>query len=103
MINNESTKRYKHEESCTDNFTKKYQIRPEFILREVAGEYMIIPTDSNHIFSNSIMVPNGTAVFLWEAFQHPSTIQEVVAKAMSLYDVTEEQIRKSVSNFVNHP
>lgn len=79
---------------------KKYRINPDFILREIAGEYTIIPTGGDNVFSNAVMAPNGTAVFLWEAFQQPSTIQDVVVEAMQKYDATEEQIYKSISNFV---
>ena len=79
---------------------KKYRINPDFILREIAGEYKIIPIGGDNVFSNAVMAPNGTAVFLWEAFQQPSTIQDVVVEAMQKYDVTEEQIYKSISNFV---
>ena len=78
---------------------KKYRINPDFILREIAGEYTIIPTGGDNVFSNAVMAPNGTAVFLWEAFQKPSTIQDVVVEAMQKYDVTEEQIYKSISSF----
>lgn len=79
---------------------KKYRINPDFILREIAGEYTIIPTGGNNVFSNAVMAPNETAVFLWEAFQQPSTIQDVVVEAMQTYDATEEQIYNSISNFV---
>ena len=79
---------------------KKYRINPDFILREIAGEYTIIPIGGDNVFSNAVMAPNETAVFLWEAFQQPSTIQDVVVEAMQKYDATEEQIYKSISNFV---
>ena len=79
---------------------KKYRISSDFILREIAGEYTIIPTGGDNVFSNAVMAPNETAVFLWEAFQQPSTIQDVVVEAMQKYDATEEQIYNSISNFV---
>ena len=79
---------------------KKYRINPDFILREIAGEYTIIPIGDNNVFSHAVMAPNETAVFLWEAFQQPSTIQDVVVEAMQKYDATEEQIYNSISNFV---
>lgn len=79
---------------------KKYRINPDFILREIAGEYMIIPTGGDNVFSNAVMAPNETAIFLWEAFQQPSTIQDVVVEAMQKYDATEEQIYNSISSFV---
>ena len=79
---------------------KKYRINPDFILREIAGEYTIIPIGSDNVFSNAVMAPNGTAVFLWEAFQQPSTIQDVVVEGMLEYEVTEDIIRKSIEHFV---
>ena len=79
---------------------KKYRINPDFILREIAGEYTIIPTGGDNVFSNAVMAPNGTAVFLWEAFQQPSTIQDVVVEGMLEYEVTEDIIRKSIEHFV---
>ena len=79
---------------------KKYRINPDFILREIAGEYTIIPIDGDNVFSNAVMAPNGTAVFLWEAFQQPSTIQDVVVEGMLEYEVTEDIIRKSIGHFV---
>ena len=79
---------------------KKYRINPDFILREIAGEYTIIPIDGDNVFSNAVMAPNGTAVFLWEAFQQPSTIQDVVVEGMLEYEVTEDIIRKSIEHFV---
>ena len=79
---------------------KKYRINPDFILREIAGEYTIIPIGDNNVFSNAVMAPNETAVFLGEEFQQPSTIQDVVVEAMQKYDATEEQIYNSISKFV---
>lgn len=79
---------------------KKYRIKPDFILREIAGEYAIVPIGSDNIFSNAMMVPNDSAVFLWKAFEQPSTIQDVVVKGMMAYEVAEDTIRKSIEHFV---
>ena len=79
---------------------KKYRIKPDFILREIAGEYAIVPVGSDNAFSNAMMAPNHTAVFLWKEFEHASTIQDVVIHAMEQYDTEEERIRESVDKFV---
>lgn len=79
---------------------KKYRIRSGYILREIAGEYAIIPVDGASVFSNAVMAPNDSAVFLWKAFERPSTIEDVVVKGMQEYDVTEDVIRKSTEHFV---
>lgn len=79
---------------------KKYRIKPDFILREIAGEYAIVPVGSDNAFSNTVMAPNHTAVFLWKEFEHASTIQDIVIHAMEKYDAKEETIRKSVDKFI---
>lgn len=79
---------------------KKYRIKPDFILREIAGEYAIVPIGSDNAFSNVMMAPNNTAVFLWKEFEQASTIQDVVIHAIEKYDAEEEKIRESIDKFV---
>lgn len=79
---------------------KKYRIKSGYILREIAGEYAIVPVDTESVFSNAVMAPNDSAVFLWKVFEQPSTIEDVVMKGMQEYDVTEDVIRKSTEHFI---
>lgn len=46
----------------------KYRVSADYLLREIAGEYAIIPVGAACQISNAVMVPNDTAVFLWNAF-----------------------------------
>ena len=79
----------------------KYRVSADYLLREIAGEYAIIPVGAACQISNAVMVPNDTAVFLWNAFLQPHTIAEVVAQAAEEYEATEEKIQDSVLNFVH--
>lgn len=79
---------------------KRYRIKDGYILREIAGEYAIIPVDSELQASNALMTPNQSAAFLWKAFEQLSTIEDVVIKGMLEYEVTKEAIRSSVERFV---
>lgn len=79
---------------------RKYRIKSGYILREIAGEYAIVPVDTESVFSNAVMAPNDSAVFLWKVFEQPSTIEDVVMKGMQEYDVTEDVIRKSTEHFI---
>ena len=81
---------------------KKYRIKPGYILREIAGEYVIVPAgaESDSPLENTVMAPNGSAVFIWKHFEEPSTLEDVVVQGMLEYDVTEDRMRRSVENFV---
>ncbi|MDY4583512.1 MAG: PqqD family protein, partial [Candidatus Faecousia sp.] len=75
---------------------KKYRIKSGYILREIAGEYAIVPAgaESDSPLENTVMAPNGSAVFIWKHFEEPSTLEDVVVQGMLEYDVTEDRMRR---------
>lgn len=79
---------------------KRYQIHPDFALREIAGEYAIVPLGETQFFTNAMMTPNKTAVFLWQAFSEPSTEEDVVMRALERFDGEVADIRRDVEMFM---
>lgn len=98
LSDNELTKYLKTDSMIKEK--RRYQINPDFILREIAGEYAIVPVGEDSLFTNTMMAPNDSAVFLWKAFEKPSTIEDVLVKGMQEYEVTRERIRRSTENFI---
>ena len=79
---------------------KRYRIHPDFALREIAGEYAIVPLGETQFFTNAMMTPNKTAAFLWQAFSEPSTEEDVVMRALERFDGEEADIRRDVDRFM---
>ena len=79
---------------------KRYRIHPDFALREIAGEYAIVPLGETQFFANAMMTPNKTAAFLWQAFSEPSTEEDVVLRALERFDGEEADIRRDVKRFM---
>ena len=79
---------------------KRYRIHPDFALREIAGEYAIVPLGEMQFFTNAMMTPNRTAAFLWQAFSEPSTEEDVVMRALERFDGAEADIRRDVEMFM---
>ena len=79
---------------------KRYRIHPDFALREIAGEYAIVPLGETQFFANAMMTPNKTAAFLWQAFSEPSTEEDVVMRALERFDGEEAEIRRDVAMFI---
>ena len=100
-LSDDGPSRYLHDDSYQRE-KKKYRIKPGYILREIAGEYVIVPVgaESKSPLENTVMAPNGSAVFIWKHFEEPSTLEDVVVQGMLEYDVTEDRMRRSVENFV---
>lgn len=79
---------------------KRYCIKPNFVLRRIAGEYAIVPVDVESELTNAVMQPNETAAFIWQTFQQPMTEAEVVEKVKQEFDAPEEVIQNAVHRFV---
>ncbi len=88
------------ENQITITLTTKYKIKDDFILREIGGEVVIIPTNDSSLVGNGMLSPNETGAFIWKQFTHPSSIEEVTNKCLEEYDATVEQIQPAIINFV---
>lgn len=81
-------------------YTKVYKANPNIVMREVDGDCLLIPT-GNDIAINGLITLNPIAQFLWQQFQIPSTIPEVLAKAKEKYDDEEGCMEQEIRCFVN--
>lgn len=75
------------------------KIKEGFVLREVAGQIVVLPT-GDRLDLNMMITLNDTGRFLWEHLQQDITKEELVAALLEEYDVDEELAGKSVDAFV---
>ena len=75
------------------------KIKEGFILREVAGQIVVLPT-GDQLDLNMMITLNDTGRFLWEHLQKETTKEELVAALLAEYEVDEELAAKSVDAFV---
>lgn len=80
---------------------KKYKVNPNFLLREIAGEGILIPVGEANMFTNSVINMNETSQYLWKQFEEPQTVQEVIKKAKDAYNAPDGVIEKEVIEFMN--
>lgn len=78
----------------------RYQINNELLLREVAGEYLLIPTGNASSLVNGMISLNDTFYYVWKQFEEPHTIYDVVLTAKKEYQDTNGRIAKDIYNFV---
>lgn len=75
------------------------KLKDNFILRTVAGETVVLPTDGVTDFDMMITL-NDTGKFLWEHLAEGAEEAELVNALLGEYDVTEELATQSVAAFV---
>lgn len=75
------------------------KIKDGFILRQVAGQNVVLPSGDT-LDLNLMITLNGTGAFLWQRLQTECDEDSLVAALLGEYDVDEERARISVQAFV---
>lgn len=75
------------------------KLKDGFILRQIAGETMVIPS-GGELDLNMMITLNETGRFLWERLQNGITEEALVAALLEEYDVDETTAKTQVVKFV---
>ena len=79
---------------------QKYQNNPNYILREMADECVLVPINDACVVSNGIIYLNETSAFLWKAFETPKTVAQVIAEAKAQYEDPNNELELHISGYV---
>ena len=77
------------------------KVEKDFLLREIAGEYIIIPTGSAALEFNGLISVNEVGVSIWKMLQNDVTLDERVAGILAEYDVEESVAREDIMEFLD--
>lgn len=77
------------------------KISKEFVLREIAGEYVIVPIGRTTLDFNGIITVNDIGKFLWENMQDDFDEETLLAKVLDEYDVDEDTAMADIREFVD--
>ena len=79
----------------------KMKVQKEFILREIAGDYVIIPTGKTVLTFNGLITVNEVGADLWKMLQTEVTFDDLLKGILETYDVDEETAREDIQEFLN--
>ena len=74
----------------------------EFILREVADEYILIPTGKTTEEFNGIISLTETAAYIYNHIEEADSFEALINMITSEYDVDKETAAKDAYVFINH-
>lgn len=76
------------------------KIKKDFMLRNVAGYYVVVPVGEGALNFNGVINLNETGATLWKAMENDVTEANLVEALTAEYDVDEALATKDVSAFV---
>lgn len=75
-------------------------IKKEFVLREVAGDILLIPTGKTALDLNGMMTLNEVGAEIWRLLPEVHDEEELVRRLLEEYEVGENELRKDVDDFL---
>lgn len=76
------------------------KIKDGFILREVAGTFVVVAVGNAVKEFNAVITLNETGAFLWKALEKGATEEELLQAILAEYDVPEEIAKADISAVV---
>lgn len=77
------------------------RIKDGFVLREVAGQNMVIATGEASKDFHGMIKLNGTGKEIWEGLQNGLSESAIAENLQEKYEVDAEQAKQDVASFIN--
>jgi len=78
------------------------KIKEGYILRQVAGNSIVIAVGDEAINFNGIITVNGAGTFLWQLLEKDVTRDELVDAMLKEYDIDAETASADIDEFLNN-
>lgn len=72
----------------------------EYMLREIAGETVLIPTGSASQKLNGMIQLTESAAYIWKQVDTAVDLEEIVARVQDEYEVDEDTARRDIYGFL---
>ena len=76
------------------------KIMKEFIVRDIAGECVLVPTGETSQEFNGMITLSDTARFIWENLERVDSVEELVKRILENYEIDESTAVKDAVAFI---
>lgn len=76
------------------------KISKEFAMREIAGNYIVIPVGEKSMDFNAMITLNETGAFLWKQLEEEKNEQELLNLMLEEYEIDDKTAEADLEKFV---
>ena len=76
------------------------KLKLEFVLREIAGDLLLIPAGKTALDLNGMLTLNEVGAEIWKLLPEVESEDEIVSRLLEQYEVDEKTLRADVSDFL---
>lgn len=77
------------------------QFKKEFMLREIVGEAVLIPTGETAAHFNGLISVNELGQFIWENYETSKDEDELLQRILDEYEVERDVAKSDLEEFLN--
>lgn len=76
------------------------KIKGQFVLREIAGDTILVPVGQTALDMNSMITLDPTAALIWKALEQGRGREEILEEILNRFDVAQEEAEKDLEEFL---
>lgn len=76
------------------------QLRDNFTIKEIVGDYIVVPTGENYLDFGAVISINESGAFLWKQLQDNKSIDELSSALAEEYGIEADVAKADVEDFV---
>lgn len=77
------------------------KLKKELVIREVAGDYLLVPVGQTALSLNGMMILNDTGAFLWEKLPEAADEAALVDALLAEFEVDRPTAEADVKEFLD--
>ena len=77
------------------------KIKLDFVLREIAGDILLVPAGKTALDLNGMLTLNEVGAEIWKMLPEGENEEEIVERLLRDYDAEPAQVREDVSAFLD--
>lgn len=80
------------------------KVKENYMLREIAGNFVVIPVGQNIADYKNMLHLNETGVFLWKALQKEITFENLLKNMIEEYEASDDEVsilEKDLNEFLD--
>ena len=78
------------------------KLKYEFSIREIMGDYVIVPLGEAALKISGMLTTNEVGAFIWKQLQNDITEEELLGMLVNEFAVEYEEGKKDLEEFLNH-
>lgn len=78
------------------------KLKGEFVLREIAGEVILVPVGQTALHFNGIITLNQTGVEIWKGLQEEKSREQILEELLEQFEVSRETAQEDMETFLQY-